>query len=267
VSTQRHGARLSTTSCPAQPTAAVLVFHGGAADSTAPVSRFSPAVLRLIPVARAIARAEPSVARIRLKPGVRRRDHTRRQPDAIASADARFAVAEQAREAPLHGRRQLADVLQEQRAAARRRDRRPRAERLEIAAAGAGAPAEERRLDRLAVLPRAVDVDERLRGAEALVHVTRGVSGFEAVLGQDQQRRRARPIERFARAPRRRRFADQRQRERRARRRRPRRQTPSPGADGCSGMHGCGWRQLRPVSYTTGRQGPPREAKDRQSWD
>jgi len=71
VSTQRHGARLSTTSCPAQPTAAVLVFHGGAADSTAPVSRFSPAVLRLIPVARAIARAEPSVAVYRLRFGVR----------------------------------------------------------------------------------------------------------------------------------------------------------------------------------------------------
>ena len=71
MSTQRHGARLSTTSCPAQPTAAVLVFHGGAADSTAPVSRFSPAVLRLIPVARAIARAEPSVAVYRLRFGVR----------------------------------------------------------------------------------------------------------------------------------------------------------------------------------------------------
>ena len=71
MSTKRNDAQLSTTSLPGEPTAAVLVFHGGAATSTARVSRFSPAVLRLIPVARAVASRVPTAAVYRLRFGVR----------------------------------------------------------------------------------------------------------------------------------------------------------------------------------------------------
>ncbi len=71
MSTRNNGARLLTTSSPAAPTAAVLVFHGGSATSTLTVSRFAPAVLRLIPVAWAIATHVPTAAVYRLKFSVR----------------------------------------------------------------------------------------------------------------------------------------------------------------------------------------------------
>ena len=56
---------------PHTPTAAVLVFHGGSATSVMRVSRFSPAVLRLIPVARAVAAREKTAAVYRLRFSVR----------------------------------------------------------------------------------------------------------------------------------------------------------------------------------------------------
>lgn len=71
VSTRSTGARLLTTSTPRQPTSAVLVFHGGAADSTMRVAPLSLAVLRLIPVARAVAAGAPDAAVYRLRFAVR----------------------------------------------------------------------------------------------------------------------------------------------------------------------------------------------------
>src|SRR6476646_8267490 len=71
VSTRNNGARLLTTSSTAAPTSAVLVFHGGSANSTMPVSRFAPAVLRLIPVSWAISAHVPKAAVYRLKFSVR----------------------------------------------------------------------------------------------------------------------------------------------------------------------------------------------------
>ena len=69
--TSQRGARLTATSAPAHPTAAVLVLHGGTSDSQMRVAPFSPAVLRLVPVARAVARQVPDVAVYRLRFSVR----------------------------------------------------------------------------------------------------------------------------------------------------------------------------------------------------
>jgi len=71
VSTRNNGARLLATSSPAAPTAAVLVLHGGSATSSVAVRRFAPAVLRLIPVAWAIAAHVRSAAVYRLRFSVR----------------------------------------------------------------------------------------------------------------------------------------------------------------------------------------------------
>ena len=56
---------------PAGTGPAVLVLHGGSADSPAPTGRWSPAVLRLVPVASAVARAVPGAAVFRLRNSVR----------------------------------------------------------------------------------------------------------------------------------------------------------------------------------------------------
>jgi len=66
-----RGARVFTTSAPKDPTAAVLVLHGGAADSTMQVMPLSLAVLRLVPVARAVAAQVPDAAVHRLRFSVR----------------------------------------------------------------------------------------------------------------------------------------------------------------------------------------------------
>jgi alpha-beta hydrolase superfamily lysophospholipase len=71
VSTDKDGARLHTVASPHTPAAAVLVFHGGSATSRKRVSPFSPAVLRLIPVARAVAARDRTAAVYRLKFSVR----------------------------------------------------------------------------------------------------------------------------------------------------------------------------------------------------
>jgi len=62
---------LARTTAPGAPTAAVLVLHGGSADSVAPVGRFALAALRLVPIARAIARRAPDAAVYRLRNSVR----------------------------------------------------------------------------------------------------------------------------------------------------------------------------------------------------
>ena len=62
---------LTRTTAPGAPTAAVLVLHGGSADSVAPVGRFALAALRLVPIARAIARQAPDAAVYRLRNSVR----------------------------------------------------------------------------------------------------------------------------------------------------------------------------------------------------
>lgn len=49
----------------------MLVLHGGSADSTAPVGRWSLAALRLVPVAWAVARAAPDAAVYRLRNSIR----------------------------------------------------------------------------------------------------------------------------------------------------------------------------------------------------
>ena len=64
-------ARLSVTASPSAPTSAVLVLHGGSVDSTGPVRRWSTALLRLVPVARAVAEQVPSAAVYRLRFSVR----------------------------------------------------------------------------------------------------------------------------------------------------------------------------------------------------
>lgn len=71
MSTNNAGARLLTVATPDSPTAAVLVFHGGAATSPKRVSPFSPAVLRLVPVAHAVARNVTDAAVYRLRFSVR----------------------------------------------------------------------------------------------------------------------------------------------------------------------------------------------------
>ena len=62
---------LARTTAPGAPTAAVLVLHGGSADSVAPVGRFALAALRLVPIAREIARRAPDAAVYRLRNSVR----------------------------------------------------------------------------------------------------------------------------------------------------------------------------------------------------
>lgn len=71
MSTNNDGARLHTVANPHTPSAAVLVFHGGSATSGKRVSSFSPAVLRLIPVAYAVAAREKTAAVYRLRFSVR----------------------------------------------------------------------------------------------------------------------------------------------------------------------------------------------------
>lgn len=71
MSTNNDGARLLTVATPDGPTAAVLVFHGGAATSPKRVSSLNPAVLRLIPVARAVAARVRDAAVYRLQFSVR----------------------------------------------------------------------------------------------------------------------------------------------------------------------------------------------------
>ncbi|HEY5881147.1 MAG TPA: alpha/beta fold hydrolase [Nakamurella sp.] len=65
------GAVLTAVHTPPDGPVAVLVLHGGSADSTLPVPRFSPAALRLAPVAWALARGVPGVAVYRLRNSVR----------------------------------------------------------------------------------------------------------------------------------------------------------------------------------------------------
>ena len=91
-----NGARLLTTSVPDRPTSAVLVFHGGAADSTLPVAPLSLAVLRLVPVARAIAAQVDDAAVYRLRFSVRGWNGD----GAAVLDDARWAIDEIARRHP-----------------------------------------------------------------------------------------------------------------------------------------------------------------------
>jgi alpha-beta hydrolase superfamily lysophospholipase len=65
------GAVLSRTSAPADARAAVLVLHGGSADSTLPVRPLSLAALRLVFVARSLARSVPGTAVYRMRNSVR----------------------------------------------------------------------------------------------------------------------------------------------------------------------------------------------------
>ncbi len=71
MSTHNNGARLHTVATPHTATAAVLVFHGGSATSSQRVSAVSPAVLRLIPVAYAVAAQQRTAAVYRLRFAVR----------------------------------------------------------------------------------------------------------------------------------------------------------------------------------------------------
>ena len=71
MSKSKNGARLLVTSTPDYPSSAVLVLHGGSADSTMKVAPLSLAVLRLIPVARAVATGVPTAAVYRLRFSVR----------------------------------------------------------------------------------------------------------------------------------------------------------------------------------------------------
>jgi len=84
------GARLTATSAPEPPTSAVLVLHGGASDSQMKVAPLSLAVLRLIPLARAVARQVPDVAVYRLRFSVRGWNGD----GAGVLADARWALEE-----------------------------------------------------------------------------------------------------------------------------------------------------------------------------
>src|SRR5664279_1555465 len=94
--TSRHhassplGARLTATNAPEPPTAAVLVLHGGASDSQMTVAPLSLAVLRLVPVAWAVARQVPDVAVYRLRFSVRGWNGD----GAEVLADARWALEE-----------------------------------------------------------------------------------------------------------------------------------------------------------------------------
>jgi dienelactone hydrolase len=79
---------MSAIRTPCAATAAVLVLHGGSADSTEPVGPFSLAALRLLPVARAIARADRNAAVYRLRNAVKGWNGD----GATVLADARAAV-------------------------------------------------------------------------------------------------------------------------------------------------------------------------------
>jgi alpha-beta hydrolase superfamily lysophospholipase len=96
VSKSKNGARLSTTSAPLGPAAAVLVLHGGTADSTTRVAPTSLAVLWMVPVARAVARAVPSAAVYRLRFSVRGWN----SDGAEVLRDARWAVGQIAADHP-----------------------------------------------------------------------------------------------------------------------------------------------------------------------
>lgn len=80
---------MSAIRTPSAATAAVLVLHGGSADSTEPVGAFSLAALRLLPVARAIARAHRDAAVYRLRNAVKGWNGD----GATVLTDARAAVA------------------------------------------------------------------------------------------------------------------------------------------------------------------------------
>ena len=88
--TSPRGARLTATNAPERPTAAVLVLHGGASDSQMTVAPLSLAVLRLVPVAWAVARQVPDVAVYRLRFSVRGWNGD----GAEVLADARWALEE-----------------------------------------------------------------------------------------------------------------------------------------------------------------------------
>lgn len=90
------GAVLFGPSAPRDARFAVLVLHGGSADSTAPVSRWSLAALRLLPVARAVARAMPGAAVYRLRNSVRGWNGD----GAAVLADARWALEQIAGRVP-----------------------------------------------------------------------------------------------------------------------------------------------------------------------
>jgi hypothetical protein len=64
------GAALRAIRFPARPRAAVLVLHGGSPDDAAPVAWHSPAVLRMVPLARSVGRRVPDVATVLLKHAV-----------------------------------------------------------------------------------------------------------------------------------------------------------------------------------------------------
>jgi dienelactone hydrolase len=96
VSITRHGARLWTTSSPPGPTSAVLVLHGGSVDSSMRVGPLSLAALRLVPVARAVARKVPDAAVHRLRFSIRGWN----TDGAAVLRDARWAVAEITRRHP-----------------------------------------------------------------------------------------------------------------------------------------------------------------------
>jgi pimeloyl-ACP methyl ester carboxylesterase len=96
VSITRHGARLSTTSTPPAPTSAVLVLHGGSVDSSMRVGPLSVAALRLVPVARTVARMVPDAAVHRLRFSIRGWN----TDGAAVLRDARWAVVEITRRHP-----------------------------------------------------------------------------------------------------------------------------------------------------------------------
>jgi alpha-beta hydrolase superfamily lysophospholipase len=62
---------MTAVQMPATAGAVVLVLHGGSADSTLPVGRLSLPALRLVPMARAVARSMPGAAVYRLRNSVR----------------------------------------------------------------------------------------------------------------------------------------------------------------------------------------------------
>ncbi len=91
-----NGARLSTTSSPRGPAATVLVLHGGSVDSSMRVGPLSLAALRLVPVARSIARLVPTAAVYRLRFSIRGWN----SDGAAVLRDARWAVGELTRRHP-----------------------------------------------------------------------------------------------------------------------------------------------------------------------
>lgn len=81
-------AQLMTVRRPKQPTAVVLVVHGGRSMSSAVVRASQVAVLRLRPIARAVARGNPTMAVYRLQSAVRGWNGTGAEP----MRDARWAL-------------------------------------------------------------------------------------------------------------------------------------------------------------------------------